>query len=282
MKAERKLISFIGLGSGSVALPIYSYIHDHPEVFVPDKDTRFFSEVKVFAKGIDWYEGNFSDCKQGQVCGELSSSYLENLHSAGLIAKAYPSAKLLVVIDNPVLMIKISYLEAKKSKLISDDVSPALFLKRYPEVLTRFRFGQKLTQYFSFYSHRDMLVLMGSEILSDRLRYIAVVYEHIGIDKNFVPLVLKSLVPIEEEDPKHRPWIIKRFFRFIFKVIKEIYKKVLKKLKPPETLPEKIIIDADKITLTPELENYLKDYYRSDVIILSSLLHRDMVEEWSF
>ncbi len=280
MSLQRKLISFIGLGAGNTASFLYSYISFHPEVCVIKQQTNFFNDINVYKRGIAWYESNFSDCAENKKYGELASTYLESAQAPALIARAYSTAKLLAVIDNPIVKVKVAYVEAIQAKKLSLDIPLSMFVKQNPEVLTRYRFGRQLTQYFTYYSHNDLLVIIGSEVDEDPLKVISVVYEHLEIDKTYVPLLLRHLVPIEEEDPKHRSGIIKKTYRFIRSSPKKVYNFILKKLKPIKILPDTSLMIANKIQLSPELEAYLKDYYQSDVKVLSSLLHRDLNEEW--
>ncbi len=277
---QRKLISFIGLGAGNTTSLLYSYIGFHPEVCILKQQTNFFSDINVYKQGIDWYESNFSDCAKNKKYGELATTYLESAQVPALIARTYSTAKLLAVIDNPIVKVKVAYVEAIQSRRISPDTSLLLFVKQNPEVLTRYCFGRQLTQYFAYYSHNDLLIILGSEVIADPLKVIARVYEHLDINRTFVPKILIHLVPIEEEDPKHRPGIIKKIFRFIYRSPKKAYIFILKKLKPIKILPDTSLMIANKIQLSPELETYLKDYYRPDIKVLSSLLHRDLNNEW--
>ena len=279
MNARRTKVSFFGLGVGGLAFYVYEYLRQHPEVYVPEEDINFFSDTKVYAKGIDWYENNFS-AKEKKKFGELSYNYLGCVSAVPLIVRTYPNAKLFAVIANPLLAIKVVYLEAKMNGDISQDMTLVMFIKQYPEILIRFCFGKYLTQYFSYYSHNDLMVFMADEFIFDPIKNLSVLYKHLEIDPNFIPLTLKHLIPEEEEDPKKRGWIVKRAIKFIFKSIKKHYTNLARRLSVPKVKPESFLLEAEKINLSPDLEKYLKDYYRSDVAILSNLLHRNFNEEW--
>ncbi len=280
MKAQRKLVSFIGLGSGNATALLYSYLKFHPEILVLKETTNFFNDVKIHAQGIDWYESLFPRDKETKKCGELALTYLASAQASALIARVYPKAKLLAVIDNPLVSVQAIYLQAMESKKITSDMTLAMFIKQYPEVLSRYRYGHQLAKYFSFYSLSDILVVTATDITKDSLKIIAQVYEHFGLDKNFVPDILKHLIPVEEEDPKHRPGIIKRTYRAIKKNIKKTYNGILHKFKKPLIVPDRIVNEARLLKISPDLEEYLKDYYREDVILLSKLLRRDFLGEW--
>lgn len=282
MRAQRKLVSFFGLGSVFAAPLFYSYLKAHPQICVPETEIDFFSQPKLFAKGVDWYESNFGKCQTGMVYGELSGYYLQNAQAASLIARTYPNAKLLAVVENPLVSVRVAYIEARRAKLISPKISLALFLKQHPEVLLSARYGQQLTQYFGYYSPTDLLVVTAGDVRESPLTIIKNAYAYLGVNDNFVPSELKHLVPEEEIDPKKRPGIIKRIFKAVKQKISNQYHASLNYFHPKTVSVETAAVEARALSLTPELEIYLKDYYRSDVAILSRLLYRNLGVEWEF
>ncbi len=282
MRAQRKLISFVGIGAESAAPLLYSYLRLHPAICAMEEDTRFFSDTKVYAQGIDWYEKQLGKCLPGMVYGELGFSYLRSVSALNLIAKTYPSAKLLAVIENPLVSVRVAYVEARRANTISNKVSLAQFLKQSPEVLMSARYGKQLSEYFSFYAPIDLFVVTASDVRDNTLSVIAQAYDHIGVDKKFIPPVLQHLIPPEEGETVRRPGIIKRTYRAIKKAIKGFFGAIHSRLFPPDIPIETASMVARQLPLSPELEAFLKEYYRRDVAILSNLLHRNLSVEWGF
>lgn len=280
MHARKTLVNFFGLGVGTLAKQIYSYLRLHPEVYSPDISLNFFSDTKIYHQGIDWYESNFHSSSLGVKRGELANNYLGCIMAVPLIASTYPNAKLFAVIDNPLLAVRVAYVEALRNGFIKSDITLTQFLKQNPEILLRFCFGKHLTQYFSFYSHNDLLVLLASEISDDPIKNISILYKYLEIDHNFVPLILKHLLPEEEEDPKKRGGFIKRSIKFVIKFVKKNITNFLKRFRTSKEKPDAILLEAKEMVLSKELEQFLRDYYRQDVKVLSNLLHRNFNEEW--
>jgi hypothetical protein len=279
MRAKNKLISFIGLGSNSASSLFYGYVRTHPEIFVPEQETYFFEDIKIYAKGTSWYESNFSNSVVDGKSGELALRYLERAQTAALIARIYPDAKLFVVIENPLVSVRVAYIEAQRAMKISSQISLDVFVKQNPEVLTRVLYGRQLARYFSFYSQNDLLILLAEDVRSDPIANITKVFEHIEVDTLFVPIELKHLASDDGEN-KHPPGVIKRTIRSIKKVVLAGYNHLRYIINPPITQIETSAILAEKSPMSPEIEIYLKDYFRKDVKLLSSLLHRDLNEEW--
>ena len=282
MHPQNKLVSFFGLGSPTAAKLLYSYIKEHPNSYVPAGETNFFSDIKKFALGLAWYEDHFSNAAKTQICGELTYNYLSSSQTAALIARTYPSARLLAVIENPLVSVRVEYVEARRARRISPTTTLAAFLKDNPEVLLRARYGRQLVHYFSYYSHNDFLVLLAKDIREESLKTVAATYEHLGLTTEFVPLSLRHLVPEEEEDPKKRPWFLKRWIKALYKVGKRQMTKLMQRLNPPKVELETAAMLALKIPLSPELEAFLHDYFKEDVTKLSGLLHRNLLVEWGF
>ncbi len=280
MHAQRDSISFIGLGSKSAAPLFYSYLKLHPQIVTPSKAVNFFSDIKKFTEGIDWYEGHFPRPELGQIKGELAGSYLKSTQAASLIARTYSTAKLMAIIENPLVSVRVAYVEALRSRAISPKISLTLFLKQNPEVLREACYGKQLVHYFSYYSTNDLLVILASDVRDEPLKVMKNAFTYLGVDPVFVPLPIVHLVPIEVEDPLKRPGIIKRTIIGIKNIFKNAYVSFMRRFRTPVIATETASVTARNMPLSPELEKYLKDYYRQDVKVLSRILSRNLSVEW--
>lgn len=281
MRAERKRISFIGIGSATAAPLLYSYVRQHPVTYVPDGESHFFSSTEVFKKGVDWYESLFGPHTPGLVYGELAGGYMQNAQAASLIARTYPSAKLIAVVENPLVSVRVAYVEARHDNKITAKTSLAQFLKQNPDVLLNAKYGRQLTHYFSYYAPTDLMVVTAGDVREDPLGVLKAMYEHIGVDPTFVPVSLRYLVP-EEFDEKKKPGPIKRNYRKLKKWVSDKYSNLMNFINPPEVPVETASQVARKLPLSPELEAYLKAYYAQDVAVLSRLMHRSLTAQWGF
>lgn len=282
LQAKHTLVSFIGLGSRTAAPLLYSYINEHPNSFVLEQESKFFSDEKRYQAGVASYEALYSGHLPNQVCGELAAGYLERPGAAQLIARSYPDAKLLAVIENPLVSVRVEYLRAKRARVSSARGPLSEFLKNNPEVLLRARYGRMLVPYFHYYATTDLLVVAAADVREEPIKTLQAVYTHLGLDANFVPLSLKHLIVEEEDNEKRKPGFIKRFFLFIKKLIKAAYHEIGRRFKPPKIPVENLSAEARALPLSPEMEAFLKDYYRADVAELSNLLHRNFLAEWGF
>jgi hypothetical protein len=281
MHARHNRISFIGLGSHTAAPLLYSYIQEHPECATPENPTHFFSDSKQFAAGVSWYEAQFVTTKMRTVCGELAHDYLIKSQAAGLIARTYPDAKLLAVIENPLVSVRVEYVEAVRGGRVRRHTTLAEFLIQNPEVLMRAKYGRQLAQYFAYYAPSDLFVYIAADIRNDLLSTVKQTYSYLGLSDTFVPLTLRHLVE-EEVDEKNKPGFIKRRIMAMRKLVRVAYGLLTKFVKPKEIQTETASELARRLPLDIELEKKLKDYFRQDVAELSALLHRNLSVEWGF
>jgi len=281
IKARHTAIKFFGIGSATAAPLLYSYLKKHPEISLPEADPAYFSDVSRYANGLAWYESQWPVTKKAVVRGELSLHYLAYAPAAGLISKTYPNAKIFAVIENPLVSIKVEYIEAKRAGRISAEQSFLDFVTNHPEILQRACYGHQLVPYFSYYSTTDLLIFTANEVRSDPLRTLTTVLNHIGVDSKYVPLALRHLV-VEEDDDTKRPGLIKRAYLFVNKQVKSTYTTLSRMIKPPVVEVETSAVAAFAFTIPADLEKKLKKYFLKDVKILEDLLRRPLRADWGF
>jgi hypothetical protein len=280
MSVRNTKIKFIALGSPTAAPLLYPYIAAHPDAMLTNTVTQFFSDASIFARGVSWYEGQFISRKSGRVYGELALEYLANSQAAGLIARTYPNAKLLAIIEDPLVSVRVEYMAARQRGGGALKLSLGEWLDRNPEVLLRSRYGRQLVHYFSYYGVTDLLVVCTKDVQADPLRVVKNVYTHLGLDSEFVPAELRHLVVIEDDGKK--PGLIKRMRLFIKKIVTKVAQGIYRFIHRPAPKTETLVQRAAKIPLSPELEAKLKNYFKADVAQLSSLLHRNLSVEWGY
>jgi hypothetical protein len=281
IKARHSAIKFFGIGSATAAPLLYSYVKSHPGISLPNSDPAYFSDVNKSIEGLAWYESQWPSTKEGVLRGELSLGYLGHAPAAGLISRTYPTAKIFAVIENPLVSVKVEYVEAKRAGRIDAKQSFADFVFNNPDVLQRACYGRQLVPYFGYYSTTDLLIFTASEVRKDPLRTLAAVFTHIGVDPKYVPLALRHLV-VEEEDDAKRPGLIKRSYRAINKQIKHLYVALSRIFKPPVVETETAAVAAFALSIPEDLENKLKNYFIKDVKILEDLLRRPLRADWGF
>jgi len=106
ISAHRKnLPDFIIIGAQKSGTSTLAYnLHRHSDIYMARDsyytEVKFFSNEKRWRRGINWYKGFFtqSDCLQG----EKSPEYLFNKKCHSRMHNMVPSAKLIILLRNPV------------------------------------------------------------------------------------------------------------------------------------------------------------------------------------
>ncbi len=281
---KKHAVTFIGLGNHTAAPLLYGYLSMHPEVHCVTSTVQFFSDATQFAMHRDTYERQFLQSKKesARAFGDCATTYLAHAQAAGMIARTYPSARLIAVIDNPRTVLKVDYLEALRTKQIMKNTTFSEYLTRHPEVLLRAKYGQQLVHYFSYYSPADFLVVVADDLRNDPLRVFAQVCAHLEVGAKFVPPPLLHLVVEEEEDPKKKKGLIRRFFGLPGKAITYLRRLWGRYKRYPIPSTEVAYRYIDRITIDESLGQKIDSYFAEDMVTLSSLLHRDMSVEWQF
>ena len=85
---------------------LHTYLQRHPRIFLPDlKEPAFFSDDRVYSRGLDWYTSLFAPAPEGGLCGEASTTYTRWPHTADAadrIARVLPSARFVYIMRHPV------------------------------------------------------------------------------------------------------------------------------------------------------------------------------------
>ena len=80
---------------------LQAMLQEHPGVFLPPaKELHFFS--LHYGKGEEWYREQFAAATPGQRCGEITPYYLFHPEAPCRIQRLLPSARMIVLLRDPV------------------------------------------------------------------------------------------------------------------------------------------------------------------------------------
>lgn len=168
---------------------ICSLIDEHPQGFVSDpKEPHYFSNLVMYDERRSWYESLFEDAEDGMVAGEGSVSY--TLPSridfvAPRIKSAIPDCRLILTARHPIDRIesdwKMRTVEGRDTRSISNDV------QRWVEMVRLGLYWDNLSVYRELFDDEQILVVFLEDFAEEPLREMRRVYDHIGVDPEFVP-----------------------------------------------------------------------------------------------
>jgi Sulfotransferase domain len=108
---------FLVIGAAKCATTtIRSLLGRHPDVFMVPRESHFFTDDSVYARGFDWYESLFAGAKLGALCGEGCNAYTmkEALpQTFGRLTTYAPKLKLLYAVREPFERIESFWMELR-------------------------------------------------------------------------------------------------------------------------------------------------------------------------
>jgi hypothetical protein len=177
----------IGVMKGGTT-SLFKYLVEHPQVAAPfRKEIKFFDSNYSF--GLDWYRAHFplkSSMKPGFLTGEASPYYIFHPTAPERIYAALPSAKLIVLLRNPVQrafshyqhMVRVgveplsfedaldqeeSRLAGEAAKISADPRYSTANHVRY-SYLARGHYFEQLQKWYSLYPADHILVLKSEDL----------------------------------------------------------------------------------------------------------------------
>jgi hypothetical protein len=202
--AIRPLPDFLILGAqkaGTTAL--YAYLRRHPRITGPSwKEVSFFD--RHYLRGEAWYRGNFPNLlrTRGELVGEASPSYLLHPLAPARLAALVPSARLIVLVRNPVDRALSHYhhevalgrerlgfeaaLASEEERLEGEEqrlrTEPGYFSHAWWNYTykTRGRYAEQLERWLEHFPRERLLILPSEDLLDDPDQGYSRVLEFLG------------------------------------------------------------------------------------------------------
>lgn len=173
---------------------LWHYLRSHPQVFMPHgKELHFFSHGRVWSRGLDWYEGQFSEVPPtATAIGEASPNYSKHPHFPGVparIATVIPDARLIYVIRQPVERMRSHYLHHVAGGEEHDPIEKAL--RSESEYVNTSRYAMQIACYLEHFRRDQLLIVKSEDLRNDRVPTLRRVYDFLEIDEGWVPPMIQ-------------------------------------------------------------------------------------------
>ncbi|MEG5053624.1 MULTISPECIES: tetratricopeptide repeat protein [unclassified Microcoleus] len=192
-----KVPNFIIIGSqrcGTTSL--YTYLAQHPRILTPiKKEMDFFSWH--FDRGIDWYLAHFPPMPSGEefVTGEASPSYFDYREAPERLYTAFPEAKLIVLLRNPVdraisqfyRLTDLNWEARSLDRVISDEIerlsqNPEYIIGEEPgNYLARGRYIEFIKNWRTFFPQEQLLILKSEDFYAGAATTVKQVLEFLDL-----------------------------------------------------------------------------------------------------
>ncbi len=317
MTFSNKLPNFfiIGVVKGGTT-SLYNYLSQHPDIYLPPiKETNHFSKsdirkedfLKTYSLDVEidldkyirlgmkevvhiahvnneeHYKALFSKVENQRAIGEISNSYMICPSSASSIFEFNPSAKIIVMLRNPIQRAWSQYLmnirEAKSchesfiQELKSDDSCEKKGWGVNHQYLELGKYAEQLQRYVDLFGREQILVLFHEDYKEDTAGTMSEICSFLEIDASF------QFDTSQKSNISSLPR-----FGFLNKVL--IESGILQGLKKqvPRSLRRKfntlLYTSKDLPKLSPDQKDWLRTYYMKEVNALTSFLSYDVTDKW--
>jgi len=293
--------------SGTSAL--YQFLKEHPEVFMSKiKEPEYFSkdmesfhfEKSKIRRTDENYIKFFKDCKHEKIVGEASTNYLYSKVAAKEICQFNPSAKIIVMIREPVAFLRsyhsyrlrplyeqenirdfvkalASETERKLGKNIPKNcLNPSMLY--YSE---RVKYSEQIRRYYNTFDKAQVKIIVYDDFKKDNAEVYKDVLRFVGIQEDFAPefkivnpsatVRFKTLKVIREAEHYLKIRTIAKLVipKKVFPLLKRLYDNTLLNFQAPPSLD-------------PSVRTRLMGKYKKEVEEVSRLLNRDLVRLWGY
>jgi hypothetical protein len=293
-----------GVKSGTTSL--WAYLKDHPQVFLPKvKEPRYFGDVPSLRKAalletdLAAYQSLYRGAEGFAAIGDCSPQYLEDPLAAGRIHEVSPSARIIIILRDPVdrayaqyLMPaspgvevipfadalrrdwgmgangKVSSIGNGSPKARSGDQRGSARLLELP------LFHDGVERYLKLFGDEQVAVFLFEDLKRSPEGLLLGIARHIGIDPAGI-----SATPITE--------VHNHYKRPRFEKAYELAKSLMSADTRQKVIPypvrkwlnsSSLLYEKSKPTMSEEARRFLQNYYEADVAGLEHLLKRDFSE----
>lgn len=271
--------------SGTTTL--YRLLKQHPDIYIPNKETRFFSDDN-WHKGFDWYKGIFKNYKGHKVVGEISPQYMYRPEAAERINQVLgPDIKFVFMLRNPV---KRAYSDYRMHKRIGLDDKPfeAYIEGEIPpwredlDFIYKGLYTQQIRRFLKYYPLENMKFVIFEEFIRNQEHYLKEIFDFLDVDRD---------AEINYDLHENPDFVFKherlrkaelRFASFIQKyIIRSLYKDKDTRMEKYSVLWHALVVSNKKSDKTaPKLSaqtmEALSKFYHDDIAALEKMIGRDL------
>lgn len=119
-------------------------------VALPDEEVNFFSDDKVYARGLGWYETLFANAPSGTLKGEGSTHYTklpDRPQTVERLQAALPHVRLIYIIRNPIARAVSHFIHEWTEGVLSNDIEAAF--RDHSPLIDYSRYAMQLEPYLA-------------------------------------------------------------------------------------------------------------------------------------
>ena len=268
-------------------------LRKHPDVFIPDrKEIHYFNrkfdehpelDNYNFDKPIHWYYSFFKNANPDQMSGEVCPAYLWDKAAPFCISKNFPTAKIIIVLRDPVKRAYSGYRFFQQRGLIDRDMSFKDAINEFHhQLIFRSLYFNQVFTYFELFDSKKILVMYFDDLRKNNERFLIDVESFLGLEP-FIPNDINQRSNVTKV-PRYA-WInhVFSYIRYVIRKYKlhfvnDIFRS-LKLAKFTEIMRRRNVKEISTTSIQemdPEFLQHLYNVFNDDVKKLESLLNVDL------
>ena len=257
---------------------LYNLFSMHPDIYVSDyKELYYFSNDKIFSKGLGWYMRNFNGYDGKKYIADVTPFYLASLKAPERMYKQLGGdVKFILMLRNPAERAYSQYLmqyrEGKEIRVFEDVISDEYKKDEKGSILNNGLYYKNIKRFMEYYPLDNFHIVLTKDMKTDFRKTAKELFAFLGLDD------LNSDIEIDANSqfqPRRK---------FLFKMIKKVpnrYKIMFRKffgIQSKENLMRRLVGSdgSDNIPMNEETRKWLQEFYRDDIKFLMELTGKDL------
>lgn len=288
-------LDFIGIGAGKSGTTWLSeMLKQHPDIYYPEarKELNYFNYLlpqdyktpnPEYNKGLDWYHSFFRNRKPGQICGEITPSYLSNENAAIDIYKYNKNIKIFALLRHPAERSFSEYLYSVQNGVSKYKNFEEAIQKNPKKYLDTSLYCKNLKPFFMQFPSKNIQLYFFDDLKNNNSQILEDICHFLGVAQ-FIPEQLKMELNTGLQ-PKNKAiinligntkmWLHKNKSTYLLDFLeKSGLINFAKKIKSKNLVQHK-----EKQQMKVETRQYLCTYFKEDIMALEALTGNNL-NQW--
>ncbi|WP_237060354.1 sulfotransferase family protein [Microbulbifer sediminum] len=280
----------------SASTSLYFYLEQHPQIFLPArKEPEYFSFRYASQDDYKWYQALYEAAKPGQLLGDCSTGYSRGLDERNIperIAMQVPSAKIIYLLRNPVERAWSHYIHRMNERI--SEGKPVLDFDRavreLPDIIDAGLYCKCLRAYLEYFPREQVKVFILDELLADPERHSEELDQFLNVPHIRGRTFQRANAAGQwNKEKKVTAWLQELEKSMLGRVLKRLLPRSLRsRIRQAFRSSRWVRAIADRKARTVELpkrppkeiQSWLFDRYREEMLALQELLGRPVPSSW--
>ena len=192
-------LDFIGVGAArSGTTWVSKMLSEHPNIYIPRrKELHYFNNDNDYQQNLKNYRPSFDMAPPNSIMGEYTPRYMINAIAMERIAQHFPTAKIIMMLRNPILRSYSQYRYFRNIKL--RDTCPsfphALEEKTfYEDYIAKSLYSSGVERVYELFDKDQVFVGDYNDVTADPEVFVRALYRFLNVDPSFIPPSLHHVI----------------------------------------------------------------------------------------